>query len=192
MKKTAGIGILLSIFLLSGCMQSFQPNMDRDLGSFSYTNQNGDTVSNEDLAGTPVIANFIFTNCDTVCPPMTYNMAGVQEAIEEEGIEDYRIVSFSVDPERDDQETLKAFMSRYEMNEEKWDFLTGYEFEEISNLALESFQGLVIDDPNTDQMSHPTSFYLIDEDGNVVKSYDGVSDVPEDEIVSDLKAVSSN
>ncbi|KIL50584.1 hypothetical protein KP77_19590 [Jeotgalibacillus alimentarius] len=187
MKKM--IFLIAATLLISACSSDFQGNMERELISFEYTNQDGEKVTNKDLEGTPVIANFIFTNCDTVCPPMTYNMTGLQQSIEDEGIDQYRMLSFSVDPQQDTEEALKVFMGRYELNKEKWDFLTGYEFEEISELALESFQGLVVDDPNSDQMSHPTSIYLISPDGMVVKSYDGYQSVPEDEIIADLKAL---
>ncbi|MFB1080998.1 SCO family protein [Jeotgalibacillus sp. JSM ZJ347] len=183
---TAG---MTAMFLMSACSGDFEGNMEKELTSFEFTNQNGEQVTNIDLEGTPVVANFIFTNCDTVCPPMTYNMTGLQEAIEDEGVEDYRMVSFSVDPEKDTPEALQEFIERYELNEDKWDFLTGYEFETVSTLALESFQGLVVDDPKSDQMTHPTSIYLISPEGTVVKSYDGLESVPEDEIIADLKTL---
>ncbi len=179
-------------FAFISLLRRFEGNMERELNSFDFMNQNSEQVTSGDLQGTPVVANFIFTNCDTVCPPMTYNMTGLQKAIENEGIEDYRMVSFSVDPKEDTPEALQEFMGRYDLNEDKWDFLTGYEFDAISTLALESFQGLVVDDPNSDQMTHPTSIYLISPEGTVVKSYDGYESVPEDEIIADLKALSDS
>ncbi|TFE02912.1 SCO family protein [Jeotgalibacillus salarius] len=189
MKKRILAAGMTATMVMSACSGEFEGNMERELEGFDFTNHNGDQVTNQDLEGTPVVANFIFTNCDTVCPPMTYNMTELQQAIEDEGIESYRMISFSVDPERDTEEALQEFMGRYDLNEEKWDFLTGYNFDEVSTLALESFQGLVVDDPGSDQMSHPTSIYLISPDGTVVKSYDGYESVPEDEIIADLKAL---
>ncbi|MGD7043796.1 SCO family protein [Jeotgalibacillus proteolyticus] len=183
------IGTLLMSILLSACSGGFEGNMERDLGEFSYQNQQNETVELSDVEGTPTLVNFIFTNCDTVCPPMTFNMTEIQQAIEAEGIEDYRILSFSVDPENDSPEALQEFMSSYSLNERKWDFLTGYTQEEIIDFAMESFQAIVADDPESDQVIHGTSFYLVDKEGTVVKNYDGISDVPIDEIVSDLKAV---
>ncbi|MDZ5711833.1 SCO family protein [Jeotgalibacillus haloalkalitolerans] len=187
-KRMMTAGITAAI-LVSACSGGFEGNMEEELNAFEFTNHDGEQITNEDLEGTPVVANFIFTNCDTVCPPMTYNMTGLQEAIEDEGVENYRMVSFSVDPERDTPEALQEFMGRYDLNEDKWDFLTGYQFDTVSSLALESFQGLVVDDPSSDQMTHPTSIYLISPDGVVVKSYDGYQSVPEDEIIADLKAL---
>jgi len=163
--------------------------MDEELADFSYTNQQNETISLNDIKGTPTLVNFIFTNCDTVCPPMTYNMTEIQAAIESEGIENYQIVSFSVDPENDTPEALSEFMGSYTLNEEKWDFLTGYSQDEIAEVARQSFQSLVVNEPDTDQVIHGTSFYLVDQEGTVVKDYNGISDVPIDEIVADVKAV---
>ncbi|MEW9502511.1 SCO family protein [Jeotgalibacillus marinus] len=190
MKKRIIIAMMAVItIILAACSSGFEGNMNRELGDFSYTNQQHETVTLDDIKGTPTLVNFIFTNCDTVCPPMTYNMSQVQAEIESAGIEDYQIVSFSVDPENDTPEALQEFMSAYEMNEDKWNFLTGYSQKEIIEIALDSFQQIVADDPTTDQVVHQTFFYLINKDGTVVKSYDGITDVPTDEIVSDLKTV---
>ncbi|TDL34942.1 redoxin domain-containing protein [Jeotgalibacillus sp. S-D1] len=175
--------------MLSACANGFEGNMERELNNFSYTNQQNDKVSLNDVKGTPTLVNFIFTNCDTVCPPMTFNMKEIQSAIEKEGITDYRILSFSVDPENDSPEVLKDFMEPYTINEDNWDFLTGYSQEEITDFALDSFQAIVQDDPQSDQVIHGTSFYLVDPEGTVVKSYDGISDVPVEEIVADIKTL---
>lgn len=50
------------------------------------------------------VADFIFTSCETVCPPMTANMEKLQNMLQKEGIKDVEFVSFSVDPEVDTPE----------------------------------------------------------------------------------------
>ncbi|KIL47831.1 SCO family protein [Jeotgalibacillus campisalis] len=193
MKKMRRLLAVISLItLLTACSGGFEGNMERELQDFSFSNQHDETVELSDVKGTPALVNFIFTNCDTVCPPMTFNMTEIQQAVEAEGIEDYRILSFSVDPENDSPEALKEFMSSYSINESKWDFLTGYKQQEIIDFAMESFQAIVADDPETNQVIHGTSFYLVDKEGKVVKSYDGISNVPVDEMVADLKAVSND
>ncbi|KIL45203.1 SCO family protein [Jeotgalibacillus soli] len=193
MKRSLLLYLLIMTFtiILAACSGGFQGNMDTELNDFSFKDQNNEIIALEDVKGTPLLVNFIFTNCETVCPPMTYNMTQVQAAIEAEGIEDYQILSFSVDPENDSPEALKDFMSIYKINEEKWHFLTGYSLDEIIALAKDSFMAIVADDPSSDQMIHGTSFYLVNKEGRVVNSYDGISNVPTEEIVADLKAVSN-
>ncbi|WP_245676148.1 SCO family protein [Domibacillus iocasae] len=183
------------LFMLSACSNSdFQGNMDVEVQNFTNTNQNSEKVSLADLKGKVWLANFIFTNCTTVCPPMTRNMSEVQDKLNEEGIEDYEIVSFSVDPTRDTPEALKEYISHYEADETNWHLLTGYTEEEIGTFAEKSFQAIAIPDPNSDQFVHGTSFYLVDQQGKAVKSYQGTKqgseDVPYDEIVQDVKQLS--
>jgi len=187
MKKYYWISILISAMLvLSGCAE-FEAETDWQVRDFSYTNQNNEEVGLKDLKGDIWIADFIFTSCETVCPPMTYNLTKIQKQLEEEGINDVQFVSFSVDPEVDTPEKLKEYISNYEADTKKWDLLTGYDQKEISSLAEESFKVLVRDDPSSDQVIHGTSFYLVNKEGKVVKNYSGVQDVPYEEIVSDIK-----
>ena len=51
--------------------------------------------------------------------------------------------------------------------------LTGYKQEEITEIAKKSFATIVIDDPNSDQVTHGTRFALVNQDGEVVKLYNG-------------------
>lgn len=178
------------LLVLAGCgNDTIEPNMDVKLQDFEHTNQNNEQVSLNDLKGKVWIADLIFTNCTTVCPPMTKNLADLQKMIEEEGIDDYHIVSFSVDPEVDTPEKLKEYISYYEVNEKKWDLLTGYSPEYIREFAEKNFQTLAIPDPNSNQVMHGTSFYLVNKEGTVVKSYNGSEDVPFEEIVQDMKVL---
>ncbi|MDT9024083.1 MULTISPECIES: SCO family protein [Rossellomorea] len=192
MSKTKPFLVVMTIIsiLLAGCSNSnFQAETDYEVKEFSYTNQNNQEVGLNDLKGHVWIADFIFTNCETVCPPMTFNLSKLQEKLKKEGVEDYKIVSFSVDPENDTPDALKEYISNFEADTSKWELLTGYEFDEVKDLAEHSFRSIVADDPNSDQMIHGTSFYLVNQKGTVVKTYSGNSDVPYDEIVQDMKTL---
>jgi protein SCO1 len=182
--------LLAAVLILAACGNGgFKADHNWEVQDFSYTNQNNEKVSLKDLKGEVWLADFIFTNCETVCPPMTYNMTTLQKKLKEKGIEDYRIVSFSVDPEVDTPEALSEYISKYEADTSKWDLLTGYTQEHISKFAEKSFKSLVADDPNTDQVVHQTSFYLVNQEGETVKSYSGYQEVPYDQIVLDIKAL---
>ncbi|MFC4411224.1 SCO family protein [Chungangia koreensis] len=184
--------LVIGALLISACSSGgFEAETDWEVQDFSYENQRGETVSLDDLKGKVWLADFIFTNCTSVCPPMTFNLVGIQEKLIEEGVEDYQIVGFSVDPEVDKPEVLTDYLTKFNPPDEtKWQLLTGYTMDEISKFAKDSFQAIVIDDPNTDQVIHHSAFFLVDKNGIVVKYYPGVEDVPVDEIVSDMKALS--
>ncbi|MDN7245690.1 SCO family protein [Planococcus shenhongbingii] len=180
MKAAFLMGLIL---LLSACGSE-------QIDDFSYTDHRGETVSLESLKGTPWLATFVFTNCETVCPPMTFNMAGIQEELVKQGIEDYKIIAFSVDPKEDTPEKMEQYLKNFSVpDESKWHLLTGYSQQEISDFAVDNFKTLVKDDPNSNQVIHGTSFYLMDKEGAIANNYDGFTDVPVEEITKDLKAL---
>lgn len=184
--------VLVIAVLLTACGDSgkFKAETDWKVQDFEYTNQNGEKVSKESLKGKPWLAMFIFTNCTTVCPPMTRNMTEIQKSFEKKGLKDYKIVGFSVDPDTDKPARLKKYLGQYPLaDDSKWDLLTGYSQDEISEFALKSFKTLVKDDPNSNQVIHGSSFFLVNQDGVVVKNYNGFSDVPFDTIAVDMETL---
>ncbi len=191
MKLFQSVAIIFLILLLSSCSAGdFKGNMDVEVQDFSYTNQDGNKVSLSDLKGKVWLANFIFTSCTTVCPPMTKNMSDLQDMLNDEKVKNYEIVSFSVDPTRDTPEALKTYISHYNADESNWNLVTGYRDKDIREFAEKSFQALAVPDPNSDQFIHGTSFYLVNKEGTVVKSYDGNLETPFEEIVRDVKILS--
>ncbi|WP_209121847.1 SCO family protein [Alkalihalobacillus sp. BA299] len=190
------VPVIALIVLLSGCGWLYQTDKkvesDFDLSAanltitpFSAVNQSGEAVTNEDLLGTPWIANMVFTRCPTVCNLMTPNFRVLQYAMEEEGL-DVNLVSFTVDPDYDSPEVLKQYGENNDADFSRWMFLTGYSADEISNIAKSSFQTLVQHLDDSDDIMHGTSFYLVDEKGQVIRKYDGLNADPEP-IINDLK-----
>lgn len=178
---------VLSLLALTACNQpKFEAQYDWPMVDFSYINQDDEQISLSDLKGKVWLANFVFTNCDTVCPPMTANMARLQQQMAEEDL-NAEIVSFSVDPQRDTPETLKEFAGKFQADFSNWNFLTGYTAEDIKGLA-KAFKTLAEAEPGTDQFIHSTKIFLINQDGIIVKGYNGL-EVPYDEIISDLNAL---
>ena len=187
-KKIIGTVILLLVMLLSACGDKLpiETDMSEDVADFSFTNQHNETVKLDDLSGKWWLADFVFTNCKTVCLPMTSNMSKLQDDLIEEDIS-IQFVSFSVDPEYDQPEVLKTYGEEYGANFENWDFLTGYNFQTARELSIKSFRA-PLKEPSygDDQVTHDTRFFLVDPEGNVVKGYDGVNTESMQEIIDDL------
>ncbi|RIW33290.1 SCO family protein [Bacillus salacetis] len=191
--KWLKIGLLLLAGLLfTGCTsredieESFPMSMEVE--GFSAVNQDGEKVDLEDLKGSIWITDFIFTNCDTVCLPMTANMAHLQNKLKEENLESgVKLVSFSIDPENDTPDALKEYSQRYQADLKQWTFLTGYSQEDIELFANRSFNSPAAKVDGSNQFVHGTSFYLVSDNGTVLKQYEGVSDPPFEEIIADIK-----
>ncbi|CAG9614122.1 SCO1 protein [Bacillus rhizoplanae] len=193
MKKVRNITLLMIVSIivfLSACGdKKLENSLNWKVEKFSYTDQNGKPFGLSDLKGEVWIADFIFTSCETVCPPMTANMTKLKNMLKEEGIKDVEFVSFSVDPTVDKPEKMKEFMERYDTDMSNWHFLTNYTQEEITAFAKNSFQAFVDKPASTTQVIHGTKLYLVDKNGTVVKSYSALTDTPYEEIIQDIKTI---
>ncbi|NBJ68178.1 MULTISPECIES: SCO family protein [Clostridia] len=190
MKKYMGVAFLaLAVFLTAcgGAEEKIDPNMSEEVNDFTFTTQDREELSLEDLKGEYWIADFIFTNCTSVCLPMTSNLAKLQQKTADEEM-DLQFVSFSVDPEYDTPEVLKEYAKEYQANLDNWTFVTGYDFETIKEFSIKSFKSMVAPPPEgNDQVTHGTSFFLINPEGKVIKKYNGVLADSIDTIFADLK-----
>jgi protein SCO1 len=164
----------------------FTPQFDWPVADFSAVNQDGQKVALNDLSGKVWIMDMIFTNCDTVCLPMTANMAKLQKKLKDKNV-DIEFISFSVDPSVDTPLKLQEYGKQYEADFSNWNMLTGYSEEEIKRIA-KSVKTLAEKPSGTNQVTHSTKFFLINENGIALKSYDGVN-LPIDEIIQDLKSL---
>lgn len=190
MRKVLYIFLFIPVFLLSACgQQEIDSNISEKVQDFEFTTQDNETLSLHDLEGKWWIADFIFTNCTTVCLPMTSNMKKLQDKIKEEGLE-AELVSFTVDPDYDSPEVLKEYAIEYDADLSNWTFLTGYDFETIKEISISSFKQMLQEPaPGDDQVIHGTRFFLIDPEGTIVKFYSGIEAESIEEIMEDLKTV---
>lgn len=182
--------MVMTLIILSACgQQGIKDAKNWPVGDFTYTDQNGKPFGLKDLKGKVWVADFIFTNCNDVCLPMTANMKKLQDLAAKEGIDNIQFVSFSVDPAVDSPEALTEFGKQFDVDFKNWHFLTGYEQKEIENLALTTFKTVVKKPESGDQVLHGTDFYLIDGNSKIMKYYTGLAEIPLDEIIKDIKRI---
>ncbi|MEI3607431.1 SCO family protein [Pseudogracilibacillus sp. SE30717A] len=190
MRKWINLSLILTLVVILGACggNKVETNMSDPVEDFSATTQDGNTLTRDDLEGKWWVADFIFTNCTTVCLPMTSNMKKLQDKLDEAGVKNYHLVSFSVDPEFDTPEVLTEYAEQYEADLSTWSFLTGYDFDYIKDLSVNSFKSLVAPPPEgEDQVSHGTSFFLVNPEGEIIKHYKGTEADQMDQIAEDLK-----
>ncbi|WP_078547995.1 SCO family protein [Litchfieldia alkalitelluris] len=165
--------------------QSFPMNLST--GDIEAVNQNNEPFTLKNLEGKVWLASFIFTNCETVCSPMTATMSKLQTQLKEAGIQDIELISFSIDPENDTTEVLRTFGEEMDADFSNWQFLTGYTQDEIESFANTSFLSPAARIDESDQFIHSTSIYLINQRGTVLKQYDAVAATPFEEIIEDIQ-----
>ena len=138
-------------------------NQPKKVPSFSFTDQNGNTVTNKDYEGKVYVLEFFFTTCPTICPRMNRNLVQIQE--EFKGFDNFGVASFTINPEHDTVEVLKAYAESYKITNPNWHLMTGNE-EQIYKLANEGFNLYTAkDDEAEGGFEHSGNFALIDKNG---------------------------
>src|SRR5205809_5006517 len=107
MKRVAAFFLLL--VLIGGCKREAALTKLYPLPDFPLPDQTDKTVTLKELKGKVWVADFIFTNCAGTCPIMTDKMRKLQETLPA----DVRMVSFTVDPERDTSKALAAYAAEH-------------------------------------------------------------------------------
>ena len=131
--------------------------------AFSFTDQNGKTITQEDYLGKVYVVEFFFTSCPTICPIMNRNLVEVQNQFKD--FENFGVASFSITPDIDTPEVLKAYAESYGITNPNWHLMTGDETA-IYKLANEGFNLYTAKDETVEGgFEHSGNFALIDKEG---------------------------
>lgn len=159
------------------------------IGEFEFRNQYNQKVSLQDVKGKIFIAEYFFTTCQTICPIMTDEMMRVQSRFR--GNDEVKILSFTVDPDIDTVETLKAYAEKHQAQKGQWHFLTGKK-EELYQLARNSFfvlkpaEARNLGDANSDFI-HTNNFVLVDRALQIRGYYDGTNPQEVNTLMDDIE-----
>ena len=151
---------------------------------FEMVNQNGRKVTASELDNKVAVVNFFFTSCPTICPQMMRNMQTVQELYLND--QNVALLSFSVDPKRDNPARLSTYADAYHIDARRWNLLTG-EKKEIYGLARNGFyltasQG----DGGDHDFIHSENLVLIDMHKRIRGYYDGTDEVAVEQLINDI------
>jgi protein SCO1/2 len=145
-----------------------------DVKPFSFTDQEGKTITEKDVLGKVYVAEYFFTTCKGICPKLNTNMKTLFE--EYKNNRGFLILSHTVDPETDSVARLKQYADSLGADSKTWLFLTGKK-DSLYRAARLSY---LLDDPknnNVDinqQFIHTQFFALVDKNGQVRKICDGL------------------
>lgn len=143
------------------------------IADFSFTNQNGKIVTQEDYKDKIYVADFFFTTCPSICPKMTDNMVWLQEKIKDNP--KVMLLSHSVTPDIDSVPVLKKYAQEKGVIDEKWNLVTGNK-KDIYYIARKSY--LAVKTGNIDEMYdmvHTENFILVDQKRRIRGFYDGTN-----------------
>lgn len=159
------------------------------IGTFSFTDQDGRTISSKDVRGKVYVAEYFFTTCKSICPVMNQQMKRVHKAFGES--EDVLILSYTVDPETDDVEQMKRYAVDHGVQlGDRWHFLTGektelYDLARKSYFVLKPAEAQNLGDADSDFI-HTNNFVLVDRESRIRGYYDGTSEKEVDKLIRDI------
>ena len=137
------------------------PEDEEWLSRFELIERSGETLSSEDLKGSPYVVSFFFSTCPSICVQQNQKLKELQKEFKDEPV---RFVAISVDPETDTPEVLREYAARFGADKEQWLFLTG-ELKYIRRIGSEIFRQPV------DQKFHTERFALVDAEGEIEGFY---------------------
>ncbi|MBI3510446.1 MAG: SCO family protein [Bacteroidetes bacterium] len=149
--------------------------------------QNGKLFSTNSLNGKIVVSDFFFANCKGPCPRMTSQLARVQSAFA--GNPDVKIISYTVDPDRDTAAALLEYAKRFNADSSQWKFVTGPK-KKLYDLARYGFYMSVDSgDGGPDDFIHSDQVILVDRNAHIRGYYSGTDSVSIDTMISDIKTL---
>ncbi len=168
--------IAISSLLLVGCAKPLK--IYYQVPPFELIDQHGQSFTSAALTGHVWVADFVFTNCEATCPRMSSKMRALQNATDAK----VKLISFTVDPDRDTPQVLAAYAQRFSADGARWSFLTGSK-EALNALDQDAFKLGTIGT----EIEHSTRFALVDRKGRI-RGYYGIAEGdPVEKIAHDAK-----
>lgn len=179
--------VALGVLYLTNGLEVKELPVYGEVPYFSLTERNDVTVDKNALQNKVWIANFIFTHCAGQCPGIVMAAQQVQKALRFK--EPFRLVSISMDPERDTPDVFKAYATRVSADPFKWLFLTG-DKTEIQKLVKDGFHLAAVEGIDEgDNVTHSSKLVLVDGVGRIRGYYDAEDDAQVKRLIKDAKGL---
>lgn len=165
----AGLVLCLSVVLLVAQRASVPlPQASAVGGPFKLVDQNGRTVTEQDMKGKPFLVFFGFTHCPDVCPTALFDMSEVFRKLGPDA-DRAAALFITVDPERDTPEVMKTYLSSFDPH------LRGLTGDEAAiDGVVKAYRAYARKVPSPDgsyTMDHTGLVYLMDKEGRFVAPF---------------------
>ncbi|MBS1824682.1 MAG: SCO family protein [Acidobacteria bacterium] len=155
------------------------------LPDFDFTTHTGMPFRHASLQGKVWILDFIFTNCTLVCPRMTAEMRKLQERTKD--MPQVRLISLSIDPDRDTQAVLAAYAAKNGADPQRWIFVSG------DKPTIRRIQEATQRHLDPDEITaHSKQLYLVDGSGFVRGVYSVVQPTAIADLMQDIPKLIRN
>lgn len=151
---------------------------------YTFTDQEGQQISQQLFAGKIYVADFFFTSCPTICPIMKTQMLRVYEAFRDR--DDVLLLSHTIDPVHDTVAVLNDYAGRLQISASAWHMVTGAK-EQIYETALLYGLGAAEDVSAPGGFIHSGSFCLVDRKSRIRGYYRGTEPEAVDRLIKDIR-----
>lgn len=159
--------------------------VDHTIAPFSFTTEQGQAFTDENIKGKIHIASFIFTSCGSICPVMTSRLQEVSQRFEKDS--NVVLLSYTVTPWVDTPAQLLAYKRAKQINNPNWHFLTGdkasiYSLARTSYFAEEDL-GFTRD---SSEFLHTEHVILVDASKRIRGIYNGTLKLEIKQLIEDI------
>lgn len=156
------------------------------IGTFSFTDQQGHTFTQDKVKNTVYVADYFFVQCPGICKQMSSELQRVYVKFEQQA--DFKILSHTSKPEEDTVEALMNYAKMYGVKDQnKWVFLTGSK-KDLYQVARNQY--FIVNDEGDggeDDFIHTERFVLVDKQGYLRGYYDGTDSKDVDRLMVDIQ-----
>lgn len=207
------VAFLFFVYKDEDLSRSLLPVINDNVENFSFVDQDGKTITGNQVDGKVYVAEYFFTTCKGICPMMNANMRRVFDRYKDEP--NFLILSHTCMPETDSVPLLKAYEAKmingklsqnqdgsYRLDYDSsvsskvvnpnWHFVTG----DKAKLYAMARQSYKIDNnkPDStqtmaDQFIHTQFFALVDNQRRVRGIYDGLNEEEMQKLLKDIKGL---
>ncbi len=139
------------------------------VSDFSFTDQTGKTITQNDFKDKIYVANFFFATCPDVCPKMNRNMHLVYEKFKLDP--EIKYLSHTVHPEHDSVKVLAEYARKLQVDPNIWHFVTGKK-NEIYEMAEQSYKAVTVEGDKPSNFIHSDKLILVDKEKHIRGIYD--------------------
>lgn len=139
--------------------------------NITLTDHNNNKINIENLSGKIHIFSMIYTRCKTTCPIVLENMKKLEKLISDKIIGNVHFSLVTLDPSRDNSDTIKKFMEDKNINYGNWNLFVSSEKE---TLELAVALGIKYKKENDGNYIHSNLILLIDKNGVIKFQHPGL------------------
>jgi protein SCO1/2 len=133
--------------------------------------QSGAITGLDRYKGQPVLVTMFYASCPHVCPMLISTIRQLESKLSPEELSELRVMTISIDPERDVPALLLETMQRHSVDANRWSMVRP----EPGDLrAIAGVIGVKYKQLPDGEFSHSTKIILLDRDGVTVASSDQI------------------